>query len=599
MSRWLSARLASQRLRSVLLGAPMGIGALGIGFMAQGLMPGPSGLSGPMLEAVLEAPPQHSAPRTHARDDLQGVAAQRGARGGASLAEPAQGTPLNLEIRVAVERQATQVQLSATGPWWLRRRDGSVIERGNAGQPLTVSLGDALPAEIWLESSDGEAVLLNGRAYAGRLRVLYEAGGLLVVNHLPLEQYVASVVGAEMPSFWNLEALKAQAVAARSYALAHMARPANAHWHLGDTTRWQAYHGLSSSRDRWSDPQLPGRHRGKPLRREQSDQRRGPRQPRSLDEPGGSAGTRQWRSAIQPDPRALLPRRFPGAAAPGSRLVTLLGLALERSDLAEASGALVPLRTEAVDHPGWPPFLVRRLLSRTPKHLRSGGPKPNPFLPWDPDLEVQSAGPGHVVILNKFPVQRGHLLLITTDWQPQSGWLRLKDWQALAAVEAQLTGLWFFNSCTAAGASQPHRHLQLLPRRPDEASCPLAAHCLAELDGSSRPWPWAYALSRRQSAGTVDAAAELESLYRQHASALGLGQRTQQPVPCHPYNILLDRDWFMTVRRTRDDWAGFSVNALGFAGYLLISERSDQHWLQRHGPLQLLQSVACPRHGLD
>ncbi|MFM7314246.1 MAG: SpoIID/LytB domain-containing protein, partial [Cyanobium sp.] len=251
LSRRLSAALASRRLRNLLVGAPMGLGALGIGFLAQGLVPGSSGgLSGPMLDAVLEAPPQHSTPRVNARDDLQGVQAQRAARGGATLAEPERGTPLNLEIRVAVERQAGRVELGATGPWWLRRRDGSVIERGAAGQPFTVSLGDALPAEVWIETSAGESVLLNGRAYAGRLRVLAEGGGLLVVNHLPLEQYVASVVGAEMPSSWDLEALKAQAVAARSYALAHMARPASAHWHLGDTTRWQAYRGLASSTTR-------------------------------------------------------------------------------------------------------------------------------------------------------------------------------------------------------------------------------------------------------------------------------------------------------------------------------------------------------------
>ncbi|MGA1234745.1 MAG: SpoIID/LytB domain-containing protein, partial [Lutimaribacter sp.] len=40
------------------------------------------------------------------------------------------------------------------------------------------------------------------------------------------------------------------AVAARSYALAHMARPASRHWHLGDTPRWQAYKGLASSHSR-------------------------------------------------------------------------------------------------------------------------------------------------------------------------------------------------------------------------------------------------------------------------------------------------------------------------------------------------------------
>ncbi|MFM7651518.1 MAG: ATP adenylyltransferase, partial [Vulcanococcus sp.] len=108
--------------------------------------------------------------------------------------------------------------------------------------------------------------------------------------------------------------------------------------------------------------------------------------------------------------------------------MNLLQLALERSHAAEASGSLVPLRTELVEHPNWPPFTVRRLLSRTPKHLRSGGPKPNPFLPWDAALEVQRLGAEHVVILNKFPVQRGHLLLITQSWQPQAGWLSRGDW---------------------------------------------------------------------------------------------------------------------------------------------------------------------------
>ncbi|MFM2081289.1 MAG: hypothetical protein RLZZ219_1971 [Cyanobacteriota bacterium] len=213
-------------------------------------MPGPATLSGPMLEAVLEAPPVHATPRSDARDDLRGVAAQRAGRGGVALEEPARGTPLNLEIRVAVERQASRVELSSTGPWWLRQRDGAVLRSGAAGESLALGANDGLPAEVWLETQENQAVVLNGRPYAGRLRVLAQPDGLLVVNHLPLEQYIASVVGAEMPSSWDLEALKAQAVAARSYALAHMARPASSHWHLGDTTRWQAYRGLGSSNAR-------------------------------------------------------------------------------------------------------------------------------------------------------------------------------------------------------------------------------------------------------------------------------------------------------------------------------------------------------------
>jgi peptidoglycan hydrolase-like amidase len=190
--------------------------------------------------------------KRNAREDLQGVAAERAGQleGAVSLAEPARGTPLNLEIRVALLERPAELRLGADGPWWLRRRDGSVWQQGNPGQEVVISSQSQLPAELWLETTPGRALHIQGRAYAGRLRLVPQQTGLLAVNHLPLETYVASVVGAEMPSSWDSEALKAQAVAARSYALAHMARPASAHWHLGDNTRWQAYRGLHSSNAR-------------------------------------------------------------------------------------------------------------------------------------------------------------------------------------------------------------------------------------------------------------------------------------------------------------------------------------------------------------
>ena len=63
---------------------------------------------------------------------------------------------------------------------------------------------------------------------------------------MELERYVASVVGAEMPSAWHSQALQAQAIAARSYALTHLIRPATARYHIGDSTRWQVYRGATS-----------------------------------------------------------------------------------------------------------------------------------------------------------------------------------------------------------------------------------------------------------------------------------------------------------------------------------------------------------------
>jgi hypothetical protein len=239
------------RLRTLLMGAPMGLGALAAGFWLQGLLPRSTPVNGALLEAMLQNPPPISRAAADSRDDLRGVAAERSRpRGGYGLVEPERGTPLQLDIRVAVARDAGQLVLSSTGPWWLRRADGGVINQGGPGQVIPLNSG-LLPApELSFETTPDAAVMLDGRRYRGRLRLLQQPQGLLAVNHLPLEAYVASVVGAEMPSSWDREALKAQAVAARSYALAHMARPASRHWHLGSSTRWQAYRGLESTNTR-------------------------------------------------------------------------------------------------------------------------------------------------------------------------------------------------------------------------------------------------------------------------------------------------------------------------------------------------------------
>lgn len=266
--------------------------------------------------------------------------------------------------------------------------------------------------------------------------------------------------------------------------------------------------------------------------------------------------------------------------------------ALERSLQARAQGQLVPLETETLPL-GLEPFLVRRLLSRAPKHLGAAGPKPNPFLPWEPALEVSRLPTGHVLLLNKYPVQPGHLLVITPDWQPQAGWLTQADCQAVVDVSADTSGLWFFNSCGAAGASQPHRHLQLLPRHAGEPRCPLEPQVLAGLamKADAPAFPWAHALSPRRDPSSAQ---ELHGLVLEHAARLGLGQPDDHAQPQHPYNLVFSDDWLLTVRRSREHCFGFSINGLGFAGYLLATDGSDLERLRRDGPWQLLQAVAAP-----
>lgn len=262
------------------------------------------------------------------------------------------------------------------------------------------------------------------------------------------------------------------------------------------------------------------------------------------------------------------------------------------SERALEQGALVPLETRVLALRGLAPFLLRKLEGAPPRHLRREGPKPNPFLPWEPPLEVGQLASSHALILNKYPVQPCHLLLITRGWAPQIGWLAESDWRAVAHVAADTGGLWFFNSGPTAGASQPHRHLQLLPRHPGETSCPLAPLFLNQLQGGESLWSWHYALSPRWD---PENGSDLQPLYRDHAARLGLGTPDAPGDPGHAYNLLFDDDWFLTVRRVREHCAGFSVNGLGFAGFLLCTAQSDLQWLEGHGPWSLLAEVAARR----
>ena len=235
-----------------MLAGPMAVVAVAVGFAAQGLAPRPYGAAhGELLDALIDTPPP-AQDTTTAAEQLRRLEARRAtpqATANIGLAEPEAGPGVDLEIRVALLGAGSKPDLSASGAWQVVSRDGQLLQQGGAGSSVNLSELWLQGPEAWLQTS-GSSLLVNGRPYGGRLRLIPESGGLRVVNHVGLETYIGAVVGAEMPSSWSLEALRAQAVAARSYALAHMARPANRHWHLGDTTRWQAYKGLSSSNER-------------------------------------------------------------------------------------------------------------------------------------------------------------------------------------------------------------------------------------------------------------------------------------------------------------------------------------------------------------
>ncbi|MEY4758989.1 MAG: hypothetical protein RLZZ268_487 [Cyanobacteriota bacterium] len=120
---------------------------------------------------------------------------------------------------------------------------GLVLERGGAVERLPQV------SELWLEPAarpdgDGADFQLQQRGYRGRLQLLVGGTAVQAINHVPLEAYLPSVVGSEMPASWPQAALRAQAVAARTYAL-RQRKPA-APFDVSATVSSQVYKGVDA-----------------------------------------------------------------------------------------------------------------------------------------------------------------------------------------------------------------------------------------------------------------------------------------------------------------------------------------------------------------
>ncbi len=272
----------------------------------------------------------------------------------------------------------------------------------------------------------------------------------------------------------------------------------------------------------------------------------------------------------------------------------ILSKAIDISRTAIHNGAVIPLNTrKLIINNDNCDYEIRFLESPIPKYLTEYGPKRNPFIPWDSRLEIRPVNNKHTLILNKYPVQLGHMLLITNTWEAQNGWLDIEDFEAIVNVDKDTTGLWFFNSSREAGASQPHRHFQLLPRRPNESICPRYKWFCSLINRKDNNFSYiSHCISVKSRKKNTDRTAyELFNTYKTMAQELNLGDIGINVKPLKPYNLLLTSDWFALITRVTDKSHGFSINALGFAGYFLGTEKSNIEMLIKYGPEIILKDV--------
>jgi ATP adenylyltransferase len=287
---------------------------------------------------------------------------------------------------------------------------------------------------------------------------------------------------------------------------------------------------------------------------------------------------------------------------------------VQRTGQALQSGALlsIPTEYEFVEQNGVR-FLVRTLSNLVRKdeakqqqeqQLAQSGKAFNPFLPYEEALFVADISETHVCILNKFNVVNHHLLVITREFKDQETLLTQPDFEALWACMGEFEGLAFYNAGKQAGASQQHKHLQLvpLPLTPEGVQIPIESLLAdARLQGSVGTipgLPFTHAFVRLDLGANLSRSEAAEISFKQYQFLLqsaGLqNNQSENGIQAGPYNLLVTRHWMLLVPRSRESFESIAVNSLGFAGTLLVRNEQQMQLLKAHGPMTVLSQVALP-----
>ncbi len=298
----------------------------------------------------------------------------------------------------------------------------------------------------------------------------------------------------------------------------------------------------------------------------------------------------------------------------------LMARTVETTRRALKSGALQPIITEsAVVEDGGVDFQFRILSSlagkaeekRAREEKTSGKQeKPNPFLPFEKELFVANISKTHLCLLNKFNVIPHHLLIVTREFEDQETLLTLQDFEAICTCMADFEGLAFYNGGETAGASQKHKHLQMIPlpmegetgmkrglRVPMESLFEKAPVEAGPVAVPGLPFKHVYGRFPKDLQNPVtDFAPAARRMYRRMLERVGLNplNPSEKEIQSGPYNLLFTCEWMLLVPRSREFFGPVSVNALGFAGALLAKNREEMALLLKAGGMGVLRHTAHP-----
>jgi stage II sporulation protein D len=162
-------------------------------------------------------------------------------------------------VRVAIARDVTSASLMVKGSFEVRDMDNNrPVYKGRNLKKSVIGLADnrvnfprigkGASKSLQITPLSGGHIFVNKRAYRGKINLIVQEGRLLVVNELGLEDYLRGVVSYEVAHYWPLEALKAQAIIARTYALYQKQFTKNKYFDLTSDVYSQVYGGKTGER---------------------------------------------------------------------------------------------------------------------------------------------------------------------------------------------------------------------------------------------------------------------------------------------------------------------------------------------------------------
>ncbi|MBW2708519.1 MAG: phosphorylase [Deltaproteobacteria bacterium] len=278
---------------------------------------------------------------------------------------------------------------------------------------------------------------------------------------------------------------------------------------------------------------------------------------------------------------------------------TLWDRILGTTRVALEHGALKPIKTDGqVMENGGVDFQVRVVKNLARKDADKN---PNPFLPYEKDMFVADISDTHLCLLNKFNVIDHHLLIVTQAFEHQETLLTVRDFQAIWRCMTEFEGLAFYNGGKIAGASQDHKHLQMIPLPMASTAYPVPndrlIHQPQKIPGVIPGLPFVHAFKRFSAITDIPhemAVQALHQMYRLMLQQVGMNPFTEraETLQSGPYNLLFTRQWMLLVPRSKESFESISVNALGFAGALLARNPEEMVLIEKEGGMGVLHHTA-------